>query len=469
MTTEQAAIVTFIKEAMENGKDEVVLVPAVAGAGKTYLLQQIVSSVPHTSGMYLSYNKSIANEAATKFPKSIKCLTANALAYRNTVKSLGLRVGAFTYRDVEERCTYEYKVEIIATLKEYCLSSFLCFDSFAKDRQVSGFVAKAVKKYLELMFSGKIECTHDFYMKTFHMYLAEGRMVFEKEDFLMIDESGDLNEVTLEIFKLFPAKIKIAVGDSSQNIYGFNHTINAFSLMRDEGTTFKLSKSFRVSEKIAGRIEAFCKKHIDKDMVFTGVPLTDSTINSRAVITRTNSGLVSCIMDLLRDGTHFNLVRSPAEVFKVPLMLSYLKYQGNITDPAYKHIQDDVDEWYEMDPKLRPKSLYGHLLSLYPEDVQLTAALRLVQRWGKQEVIRAYEETVANNKKPSSFILATAHVMKGLEVDEVIIHDSLNDAIKAVYEAYPDKNYGYEALQELNLYYVACSRARKSLINAICL
>jgi len=74
----------------------------------------------------------------------------------------------------------------------------------------------------------------------------------------MLDEAGDLNEVTLELFKLLPARIKVAVGDPNQNIYTFNHTINCFERLDGHGTTFKLSKSFRVPE----HIDRTCRKFL---------------------------------------------------------------------------------------------------------------------------------------------------------------------------------------------------------------
>jgi F-box protein 18 (helicase) len=462
-TVEQSAIITFIQNAVKEGRDEIILVPAVAGAGKTYLLQQLVKNVPHKSGLYLSYNKSIANEAATKFPSSIRCLTANALAYRNTVKSLGLRVGNFGYKEIQEKIPYENKAEVVAVLKEYCLSSYLELDEFVAAKEISEGVALLVKKYLEKMYSGDIECSHDFYMKVFHMYLANNSLVFEKEDFLLIDESGDLNEVTLAIFKLFPAKIKVAVGDSSQNIYGFNHTVNAFELLAEDGTTFQLTKSFRVSEKIAARISTFCRKHIDVNMQFEGVPVRDETIESRAIISRTNAGMVSAMIGLVADRTPFNLVRSPQEIFKLPLMVCYLKYQGEILDPVYKHIQDDVDEWYET-PELQKefKSPLALLSDRYDFDIPLANAIRLVLSKGKQTILATYEYVVKQLKTSSNLTLATAHSVKGLEFDEVIILDDLNSSVEA---AMMNPTFS-ESVQELNLYYVACSRARKSLLNA---
>lgn len=463
-TVEQSAIITFVQDAVKEDRDEIILVPAVAGAGKTYLLQQLVKNVRHTSGVYLSYNKSIATEAATKFPSSIKCLTANALAYRNTVKQLGLRVGNFGYKEIKEKIPYESKAEVVAVLKEFCLSSYLEFDEFVEAKQVSAVVAPVVKRYLEKMYSGEIECSHDFYMKTFHIHLADGSMTFQKEDFLLIDESGDLNEVTLEIFKLFPARIKVAVGDSSQNIYGFNHTVNAFELLSNEGTTFQLTKSFRVSEKIAQRISAFCQKHVDSEMQFEGIALDNDTIESRAIISRTNSGMVGAMIGLIADGIPFKLVRSPQEIFKVPLMVCYFKYQGEILDPVYKHLQDDIDEWYE-DENLRRefKSPLAMLSERYEFDIPLINAIRLVLSKGKQTILSTYDKVQQQLNVPSTLTLATAHSVKGLEFDEVIILDDLNSSVEAAVM----NPTAAESIQELNLYYVACSRARKALHNAI--
>lgn len=464
MTVEQSAIITFVQNAVKEDRDEIILVPAVAGAGKTHLLRELVQNVPHTSGVYLSYNKSIATEAAKKFPPSIRCLTANALAYRSTVKQLGLRVGNFGYKEIKEKIAYELKADVVATLKEYCLSSYLDFEKFAEDKQISAVIAPIIKSYLEKMYSGTIECSHDFYMKVFHMYLANGDLKFKKEDFLLIDESGDLNEVTLEIFKLFPAKIKLAVGDSSQNIYAFNHTVNAFDILSAEGTTFQLTKSFRVSDKIAGRISEFCNRYLNEDMKFEGIPVTDETIETRAFISRTNSGMVGAMIDLLAQNMGFNLVRNLKDIFELPLMVCYFSYQGRIDNPVYKHIQEDIDEWYEDEAlRLEFKSPLALLAERYEFDVPLMNAIKLVMSKGKQTIIATHDRAKDVVTKPSNLTLATAHSVKGLEFDEVILLDDLNSIVEAAMLK-PDTP---ESIQELNLYYVACSRARKSLKNAM--
>ena len=67
-------------------------------------------------------------------------------------------------------------------------------------------------------------------------------------------------------------------------------------------------------------------------------------------------------------------------------------------------------------------------------------------------------------------MLGTAHSMKGLEADEVTLAPDMNEAIIDYItqkRLNPDKAFNITALTELNLYYVATSRAKKALIGAI--
>lgn len=466
-TLEQQEIIDHIKSSTS---DELILVNSIAGAGKTHLLTEIVKQVPHTSGLYLAYNKSIAVEASKKFPSSIDCLTTHSLAYRNTVKQNGLRVGTFTYRDIQEKVHYETKAEVIDCIKQYCLSSYIEFQDYATSVALDPYVVKLCETYLEKMSLGKIECTHDFYLKLFHTYLADGHLVFNKLDFLLLDESGDLNEVTLEIFKLLPARIKVAVGDSNQNIYTFNHTINAFSILNSEGTHFNLTQSFRVSSKVASRIEAFCKRFIDPSMQFKGIDYTDNTIKDRCFITRTNAGLINQMIQLNMERTPYTLVRSASEIFRIPLMICYLKYQGKITEPSYKHLQADFDEWYE-EPKiqLEYKNPLLYLQDIHEHDFPLQQAIKLVLSKGKKLVIDTFEEAKKHEKLRTNLYLSTSHSSKGLEWDEVVITEDMNKSIEdliTTMTTVPDYVLSPEDLESLNLYYVACSRAKKSLLNA---
>ena len=364
--------------------------------------------------MYLAYNKSVAVEAGLKFPKTVSCSTIHALAYRAVVRQLGFKVGSFSYKDINASVSYDHKLWIVECIKEFCLSRHTTFDEFSKDLDYPIHVISLCKSYLEKMYKGEIECSHDFYLKVFHMGLSSGDIRYAKQDFIFIDESGDITEVALEIFKLLPARIKIAVGDNCQNIYAFNYTINAFELMKDEASMFSLTQSFRVDKSIAKRIEAFCSTYINKDMVFVGTEIEDRSIATRAFLTRTNAGLINTIIDLRDQGMDFNLVRQPSEIFKVPLMLCFLKYQGTITDPSYRHLQACVDDWYET-PELQQnhRSPLSYIANLYTFDSALVGAARLLMTRGRQAILDIYEYAKSCQKKRSNLWVATAHSVKG--------------------------------------------------------
>ena len=472
LTPEQHTVVEYCKSHYSDTSSELVLINAIAGSGKTTLLTAIAKTLQHTNGLYICYNKSIATEAATKFPTTTACSTTHSLAYRAVVKQLGLRVGTFNYRSIDMSVPYEFKLLVLDSIKEFCVSEHLSFEQFAADNEFDEFLANTCSHYLSLMESGKIECSHDFYLKAFHIMLASGELEYPKFDFVMIDESGDVNLVTLAIFRLLPAKLKIAVGDIAQNIYSFNHTINAFEHLAEEGTLFNMTQSFRVSSEIASRIETFCQTFVQPSMSFKGVPLADNHIKSRAYITRTNAGLIAKMIELSKSGTPYSLVRKASDIFSLPLMVCGFKYQGAIHVPGYKHLQHDIDDWYEADVKQRASSLFTHLAEIYAADYALIQAMKLVIKHGKTDIMSTYLDAKHHEGSKHGLVLLTAHSAKGLEMDEVTIAPDLNQIVKLVVENNfdqkfnPKKQISVEDLNELNLAYVAASRARKALHSA---
>jgi superfamily I DNA/RNA helicase len=465
LTNEQQQVVDYIKQNKDKEEDLLVLVNSVAGSGKTTLLTAIAATIPHTSSLYLAYNKSVATESQVKFPKTTACKTTHSLAYASTVKQYKLKIGTFSYKDIKERISYADKCDVVELLREFCLSPYTTYEEFQKNGFHTNAKAALVQRYLSFMHSAKIECTHEFYLKLFHMGLADGSIKYPKPfDFIMIDEAGDLNEVTLEIFKLLPSKIKIAVGDKHQNIYSFNHTVNCFELLH--GELFELSQSFRVPEDIAEKVQEFCRFHLDKNMKFSGIPVKDANIETRGYLTRTNASLIAKMIDLNKSGTPYGLVRSASEIFKLPLILCSLKYQGTINDPSYKYLQSDVDDWYESQDLIDTyKSPLLYLRSIYLKDPQISQAISLILKHNKKGVIEAFAEAKKHESKQQNFILATAHSVKGLEFDEVIIAEDLNEMVSSVIknELTPESRAYIDAM---NLYYVACTRCLKTLINA---
>lgn len=448
------------------------MVKAVAGAGKTSLLVNIAKELNAENGLYMAYNKAIATEASSKFPKGIKCCTTHSLAYSQTVKVFGLSIGFFTYRDISESLPYESKCELVELVREYCLSEYETFSDFVFSIDAARHYIAIGTKYLNLMQSGVISCTHDFYLKYFHLLLLHNQINYDVFDVIMLDEAGDLNPVTLAIFNLLPAKKKIMVGDPYQNIYSFNFTINCFAVMADKGTLLPMTQSFRVSASIATRIQAFCRAYLDPKMDFKGIADDPHRkIVTRAFISRTNSSLVAQMVKLNASGTPYGLTRTAKQIFQFPLVLCGLKRGGFIPQPEYKYLQEDVDAFYaEPSIRIHYTNPLSYIKSQHPGDSGLQSAIGLVLSQGKAGIIDCFNEAKKHEKGKQDYILGTGHSTKGLEFCEVEIADDLNKAAMKVstkiIEGVPLEDLSVDQRTELNLFYVACSRAKHSLINA---
>jgi F-box protein 18 (helicase) len=471
LTKEQQQVVDYAKSITD---PELLLIDSVAGSGKTTLLKAIATELGEGAGLYLAYNKSIATSSAKKFPNHIDCRTTHSIAYQATVKPLKLKVGFFGVNNIKEAISFSDKYILVENIKEFCLSKYLTYGEFAEAENRSQ--VNLANKYLTLMVNGDIDCTHDFYLKLFHMLLAANDIEQVDYNLIMLDEAGDLNEVTLEIFKLLKGRVKVAVGDPHQNIYTFNYTINCFENLKEKGTTFNLSKSFRVPEHIAEPVEKFCKKYLNETMKFEGVPLSTTEIKTRAYISRTNSGLIEKIIELNNSNTPYGLVRNASEIFKIPLMVAGIKYQGTIYDAQYKHLQEDIDDWFENKNGVQSsyKTVYSYLKNKHLEDLALVQAINLLKNYTKTDIFNAYAEAKKHENKKQNFLLLTAHSSKGLEFDEVIIAADMNNSLAKVLNALDltssdqdiQKFMSPSMRETLNLYYVACTRALVRLTNA---
>jgi hypothetical protein len=462
LTSEQKAVITAIKKP----NAPIIAVNSVSGSGKTSLLQGVVDELKPKNALYIAYNTAIANEATSKFPKNVTCKTTHALAYANTVKPYNLKVETFSYRSIKDKISYEIKLETASYLTGFCLSSALTVEEFAKTHATSKVIIRLVKKYLDSMQAGKIPVPHEFYLKFYHLLLANKVLVHDEFDLVALDEAGDLNPVTLAIFELLPAKKKIMVGDENQNIYSFNNTINGFEVMKDKATIMSMTKSFRVSSKIAEKIERFCQLHLNPKIQFEGIDYTDMSITTSAFISRTNSTLIGEMIKLNKQSRPYNLTRSPDQIFKLPLTLIKLK-PGVFVSPEFKHLKEDADYYFQHRDSIRHEfaTLFSYLLAEHPDDINLKAAVNLVTKYGSFEIIQAFEFTKKHKSKNHNHTLCTAHSSKGLEFDEVTVGDDINTTLDRFIDISMEHRTS-EQQEEFRLAYVLFTRAKKVLNNA---
>ena len=473
LTTEQTAVVSKAVELYKDIDPHILTVAAVAGAGKTHTLVELTKTIQPTSGLYLAYNKAIQLEASEKFKDTnIICKTLHGLAYRYTVKPYGLSVKDFTYRDITEKLKFKDKVSVVGAIEAFLASSEINIHSFLEEIELDTGLKDLAISYYEKMLSGEIGGGHGLYLKLYHMLLADGTIEVPELDLLLLDEFGDITALTLEIFKLLKAKLKVAVGDSGQNIYSFTHTINGFKALEGAAVSLKLTQSFRVSKGIAKRVQAFANRAFDPDMVFLGTDnKRPTTFRSIAYIARTNSGMIRHMLKCEEAGVKFVTTRNPIEIFGLVLAIGTLSSTKEPYNPKFKWLTPLAVAYEKLSEKeKKEQSLFKYILDKNNKDINVVSAISLIQSIGVSTIFRIFNLAKSyyadnNNYKVT---LTTAHSCKGLEFDSVTILDDLNEIVANTFKKVAKADEPTDAmLEEFRLYYVAISRCMFELNNAV--
>ncbi len=473
LTKEQQIIVNEIQKPECN----FLKVEAKSGSGKTATLIQIAKVIQPKNGIYLAFSKHIATEASKKFPKNVACMTTHSLAYQNTVKPLNLNVGWFNWKDIKRRVKYLHKLLIIDVVNDFFLSKFTKFDDFVawhKKNEIDMTEAnpniyKFAHEAIKDMFHGKIQITHSGYLKMYHMMLHAEKMHHKEFDLIMLDEAQDSAPVTLEIFKLLPAKKKVMVGDPFQSIFSFNKCVNGFDVLRNEGVSKEMTQTFRCNPILAEQVQEFMQRYADPDFHFVGTKPVDDVIRTTMHIARTNSALVLKIIELMNGGVRFNMAREADKIFELVLILIYAKPGGRIFSQEWKYLQEDIDEW-DNDPFLKSeyKTILSYMSEKYGEEPGIKSALGIIGTHGPKKVIEAHAFAKSHEgHKNHAITIGTAHSLKGAEADKVYIMDDLNNSIRdLIEEGKPLYEYTEADKEAINVVYTAYTRASKQLINA---
>jgi superfamily I DNA/RNA helicase len=279
----------------------------------------------------------------------------------------------------------------------------------------------------------------------------------------MIDEAGDLTDLTIEIFKLLPATKKIIAGDPFQSIFSFMKCSNAFEYFKGEGISAPLTKTFRCSVPIANSIEKFVKTYLDKDFKFVGNKYpTSYKIKTKAYLSLTNAGLLAEMIELMKRKVPFKTTKDINSILEFPLVLANVTNGKPIKDTKYKAIELLRKSWikHSDSPKFikqYPNELM-YIKDKLKEDEEVKLACSVVLSNGSKVIntITKYAKTC--NAGPTDITLSTAHSSKGMTFDSVTIADDFNQRMVS------------KPSDELfRLYYVAGTRARVELNNALLL
>jgi len=188
-------------------------------------------------------------------------------------------------------------------------------------------------------------------------------------------------------------------------------------------------------------------------------------------ITRTNAQLIE-IMDELDDAdVVFKTVRNPEGIFRLPISLYLFRLAS---DTGNSEIKKQIKEtWLNYFSSFDEIKNYADVVN----DVELKSSVKLVEKFGQR--ILSLETLAKNNvyAQDATDFLTTAHTSKGLEWEHVVVYDDFPNvldimakkgitSIDTFRNAVTDPEAGDMVRnigEEINLFYVAMTRAKKML------
>lgn len=464
LTNEQKEIVKAVSRYRN------IKINAFAGTGKTTTLKYVAQEFSDKKILYLAFNSAIKNEASTIFPNNTYVKTTHGLAYSAVRKYTQIDLNSLrNYRAIDIANEFEIPYE-------KALTALKIFENFCNNTQdvisEDDLEHKTAKKMFDHMLIGVLKPTHSFYLKYYYLLISKEQIPQFEYDIVMLDEAQDTNEVTLGIFNSLNSKIKIYVGDRHQQIYSFRGSKNALDKISCDIQLY-LSQSFRFNDEIAKYANTLLSNFKDEKINISSFQ-NQKELNSFAYISRTNAQLISVISKRIEQRKPFVTVRNPEEIFSLSIEIFYLL--NNERDQIRKN------------PFLKGFKDEDELASYAKEtdDFELRSALKIVKEYQEQvfefkdiavKFYKAWQNRQMNNfaqRLPEILFLTTAHTAKGLEWDSVIVADDFPNFADLIFDMGYDnlkqfqkefhKLTNQELLDEFNLFYVALTRAKNTLV-----
>ncbi len=477
-TKQQETIINLAKEGNH------LAIRAAAGSSKTTTCIMVAEEVK-ASSLYIAFNKSIADEASTKFPSHVECRTVHSLAYAAVVSGrLRKKLASFfDFKDIDvvilpdlgymkEDDLIEFKIQIAELVKGYCHSASLSLPAYydSLEYEVFSLLGGACQAYWNNLVdeNNPSKITHDVYLKMWH--LTNPKLDYSV---IYLDEAQDSNPVVLDIVLQQKAQL-IIVGDEWQAIYEWRGAINAFDTiesMAPDGsirntddlddyygpakfTLAQLTESFRFTQEIAdmaSKLTAIggATWQITGKAIWDGEAAVLSPYPwSKAIIVRNNATLLAELLAAEQQGKKVRVMADLADLWKKMYHIQNLYFENPIKFPdrelAQYHTYNELAVAAKGTPEL------NKLMTL---TIQLSVG-SLYKNIEKIKTVIVTDKQIEAGAE-YDYTLTTAHKSKGLEWDEVTLVEDLFSPLEG-----QDDIECLMANQTLNLLYVALTRAK---------
>lgn len=454
LTDEQRSVV-------ESAAPELV-VNAYAGTGKTTTLRAYAAARPQQRMLYLAFNKVTASEAARSFPANVSCRTIHSMAYTAIGHRYRHKLAQLRASDVMrlyQGVTAAMADLLVRTMETFMVSADDDIDVVhvpgelaLSDRQQ--FALAAGRLWKDMQDPGKgTPLPHDGYLK---LYQLSRPVLWRRHDVILLDEAQDTNPVTADI--VFSQRCgKVLVGDRHQSIYGFRGSVNAMAML-PAGQAHYLTRSMRFGPPVAQAATLLLRMMKGETHTITGLGAMSATPGKvdrsqpYAIISRSNASVFAQAVGAIgQNKVHF-----------VGGVQNYLL--GKLTDVhhIWSERRDLVrDAFYRDFDDFESLALYGRETG--DKDILSLVSVVREYRAALPGLIATVTSAACEQPGDADILLMTAHRSKGLEFDQVLLDDDFQDLVDK--EGKPNRGaldaQAFE--QEINLLYVAMTRARGAL------
>lgn len=446
-------------------------IKAYAGAGKTSTLRLVADRLSQRRGMYLAFNREIAEQARRSFPANVSSGTIHSLAYRSVAPDLAARVGypaepphelaaRFGLAPLEvplatgkpvELTLFELGRMVVDGLGRFCRSAdavpapvHVPVDEKI-DLRAADWLRSALHPYVARLWDesrhvrGRSAIIPDVYLKVWAQ-----RSPRIDSDFILFDEAQDSDGVMLWLLNQQTHAQTIFVGDPYQQIYEWRGAVNAMAQI--SAPEYALTESFRFGPaiaRLASRLLALLGESVPvrgQDAIGS-IGVDDPSLSPPvdAILCRKNVSAIWHLAVGVESGHRPSIRMSPAEI------VAYADGADALLDGrrAYKPAAFSLFETWK-DVQSFARSAVG---------ADLLPIVRIVDELGT-DYLRAISQRVAS-ESDSDYVISTVHRAKGLEWKRVkVVNDFLFKYVDGRLAVDED---------ELRLLYVAITRAQHLL------
>lgn len=463
------------------------IIQACAGSGKTTTLLEIMKIVKGKT-IFLAFNKAIADELKRKVPSTVECSTLHSAGYAIIRNNIGkVKVDNFKIDNIMNNyLPLAYNQSMTPEEKAKC---------FNERKNVKGLVSLIKNNLVD--YTNELEFAEmaDHYGLDYDpKYTPHVKYIIEKNnsqtdiidfddmiylpvilnfkaankyDFVLVDESQDLNrsqiELVLSIVNKKSGRV-FAVGDSKQSIYGFRGAdTEAMSRIQTvlQAKELPLSICYRcpsshieLVKDLVPNIEARPNapigiiEHINADQFIDTVTKEKSPL----ILSRTNAYMISFALKMIAQG-HKATIKG-RDIGQN--LISLVKKNSKDNDSIYTMIEN-LGSWKNSEIEKLSKRHAAQSTIDNVED-KYNTIIAVCEDCKNIDCVINKLQALFTDDTTANYIFSSIHKAKGLEADTVYILTP--HLLPLTHKNQKD----WEKDQELNIKYVALTRSKNKMV-----